>query len=81
MATKRYYATGDFRYGTRMLRSGDPVDMDAPKARLYTALDKISPTKPRRVAEPTAPAAETAPKAPAKKAPARKTRKKAAAKK
>ena len=47
MATKQFYATGDFRYGTRMLRAGDPVEMDAPTARLYTALDKISATKPR----------------------------------
>lgn len=48
MATKQFYATGDFKYGTRMLRAGDgPISMDGPTARLYTALKKISPTKPK----------------------------------
>lgn len=42
MATKQFYAMGDFRYGTRMLRAGDPVEMDAPNARLFKALGKIS---------------------------------------
>lgn len=60
MATKQFYATGDFRYGTRMLRAGDSVEMDAPTARLYTALNKISPDKPRRAARPTAKAEPTA---------------------
>lgn len=60
MATKQFYATGDFKYGTRMLRAGDPVEMDAPTARLFTALGKIIP-KPRNVRE--ADVAE-APKAP-----------------
>jgi hypothetical protein len=78
MATKRYYATGGFRYGTRMLTAGDPVDMDAPTARLYTALNKISPTNPKRAAatppvETPPPAAPTA-QAPKRKAAARKKR-------
>jgi hypothetical protein len=51
MAVKQFYATGDFRYATRMMRAGDgPISMDAPTARLYTALGKISPDKPKRVA-------------------------------
>lgn len=48
MATRQFYATGDFRYGTRMLTAGDgPISMDGPTARLYTALGKISPKKPK----------------------------------
>jgi hypothetical protein len=47
MATKTFYATGAFRYGTRMLRAGDPVELDGPNARLFTHLGKISPNKPR----------------------------------
>lgn len=47
MATKRVYATGDFRYGTRMMRAGDPIDMAGPDVRLFNALGKISPNKPR----------------------------------
>jgi hypothetical protein len=51
MAVKQFYATGDFRYATRMMRAGDgPISMDAPTARLYTALGKISPDKPKKVA-------------------------------
>jgi hypothetical protein len=54
MATKQYYATGSFRYGTRMLTAGDPVEMDAPTARLFTALNKITERRPanRKPAEP-----------------------------
>jgi hypothetical protein len=71
MATKQFYATGDFKYGTRMMRAGDPVEMDGPTSRLYTALGKISPAKPRTArAEPVA-----EPEAPK---PARKPRKRAA---
>lgn len=47
MATKQFYATGAFKYGTRMMQAGDPVTMDAPTARLFTALGKISATKPK----------------------------------
>lgn len=68
MATKQFYATRDFKYGTRMMRAGDPVEMTAPNARLYRALNAISPTKPKsaRAAAPVRkPAAKR--KAPAKK--------------
>lgn len=46
MATKRFYATGAFKYGTRRLTAGDPVDLDAPNARLFTALGKITNRRP-----------------------------------
>lgn len=75
MATKQFYATGAFKYGTRMMRAGDPVEMDAPTARLYMALKKISPSKPNATATvpaPTEPAPQLAPKAPAKPKAARK---------
>lgn len=69
MATKTLYATGSFKYQHRMLKAGDPVEMDAPTARLYEHLGKVSEAKPRvdRAAVP-AMTAETveAPKAPAK---------------
>lgn len=52
MATKQFYATGSFKYGTRMLRAGDPVELDAPNARLFAALGKISPDKPRAAKAP-----------------------------
>ncbi len=58
MATKRYYATGAFRYQTRMLTAGDPVELDGPNARLFTALGKVSPDKPRTV-RPTPPVIAT----------------------
>lgn len=68
MAVKTFYATRDLKnpsYGTRMLKAGDPVELDAPKARLYLALGAVSPTKPR-VAKAVVPAmtTETAPDAP-----------------
>lgn len=47
MPTKQFYATGDFRYGTRMLRAGDPVELDGPNARFFNALGKITDKKPR----------------------------------
>lgn len=75
MATKQLYATGTFRYGTRRLQAGDPVDMTGPHRRLYLALGKVTEDKPKVAAAPKAPeppkAVESA-KAPAKKAPARK---------
>ena len=78
MATKKFYATRDFKYGTRMLRAGDLVEMTAPHAKLYQALSAISPTKPKaaKAAEPVA--AETTTEVPK---PKRAPRKKAAAKK
>lgn len=84
MATKRFYATGAFRYGTRMMVAGDPVDLTAPQARLYRALNKISETRPKTASAPApapAPAAPVAPKAAPKKAPAKRKAKKAAPKK
>jgi hypothetical protein len=81
MAVKQFYATGDFRYATRMMRAGDgPISMDAPTARLYTALGKISPDKPKKVATAPPvtppPATDTAPTAP-RKAPKKRAAKKA----
>jgi hypothetical protein len=64
MATKQYYATGSFRYGTRMLTAGDPVEMDAPTARLFTALNKITERRPanRKPTEPVEEAPKPAPR-------------------
>jgi hypothetical protein len=81
MAVKQFYATGDFRYATRMLRAGDgPISMDAPTARLYTALGKISSDKPKKVATAPPvtppPATDTAPATP-RKAPRKRAAKKA----
>jgi hypothetical protein len=64
MATKQFYATGAFKYGTRMMRAGDPVEMDSPTARLYTALGKISPNKPRIARQPAASVEASVPAAP-----------------
>lgn len=76
MATKDFYATGDFRYANRMLRAGDgPVAMDGPTARLYTALGKISRTPPKKAA----PAPETT-EAPTEEKPKRAPRKRTAKK-
>lgn len=60
MATKTFYATRDLKnpsYGTRMLKAGDPVKLDGPKARLYLALGAVSPDKPKgaKVAAPAIP--------------------------
>lgn len=73
MATKTFYATKDLKnpsYGTRMLKAGDSVELDGPKARLYLALGAVSPDKPKRAA-PVATTAQdqtpAAPKAPRKR--------------
>lgn len=80
MATKIFYATGSFRYGTRMLTAGQKVDLDATNARVFLALKKISPTAPKKAAVPAMTTENVAPKPPAKlKAAPRK--RKAAAKK
>lgn len=71
MATKQFYATGSFKYATRMMKAGDPVEMDGPTARLYTALGKISPRAPKKVA--TAPDAPVAPPQDATTAPKART--------
>jgi hypothetical protein len=50
MPTKTFYATRDLKnpsYGTRMLKAGDPVELDGPKSRLYLALGAVSPDKPK----------------------------------
>jgi hypothetical protein len=52
MATKEFYAIRDFRYGTRMLKAGDPVEMPGPHARMYKALKAISPKKPTKAVVP-----------------------------
>lgn len=76
MATKRFYATGGFKYGTRMLTAGDPVEMDGPTARLYTALGKITPQRPRTAApaEESAAPTEQPPAAPKRKRTTRRKR-------
>jgi hypothetical protein len=66
MATKQYYATGSFRYGTRMLTAGDPVEMDAPTARLFTALNKITERRPAN-RKPAAPVEEESKPSPRKR--------------
>lgn len=78
MATKQFYATRDFRYGTRMLRAGDPVEMDAPQARLYRALKAIAAEKPKAQRASTETVAEATAEAPK---PKRAPRKRAAKKK
>ena len=47
MATKQLYATGEFRYGTRRLKAGDPVEMIGPHQRLYLHLGKVTEEKPK----------------------------------
>jgi hypothetical protein len=43
MATQTLKVLKDMRYGTRMLRAGDTVDMKGPDVRLYTALGAVGP--------------------------------------
>jgi hypothetical protein len=74
MATKQFYATRDFKYGTRMMRAGDAVEMTGPDSRLYKALGAISPEKPRRAAAPKPDETETTETATAPKARKRTTR-------
>ena len=82
MATKRYYATRDLKnpgYGTRMLRAGDPLDLDGPKARLYLALGAVTETKPKappKIDETLRSEVEMAPTEKPAPKPARKRRKK-----
>lgn len=86
MATKQFYATGAFKYNHRMLSAGDPVELDGPSARLFTALGKISPTKPASggrieaappiVGETPGESLVRATKAPRKRAAAKRTRRK-----
>lgn len=77
MADKQMFAARDFRYGTRMLRAGEPVTMDASHQRLYTALGAVTATAPARAkpAPVPAPVKAEVPAKPKKKA-TRKTAKK-----
>jgi hypothetical protein len=77
MATKQFYATKDFKYGTRMMRAGDSVDLNSPAARLYLALGAVSPDRPRKTADVPSPAAPAAPAVPAVQPVSRKRRRKA----
>lgn len=57
MAIKTFYATKDMRhptYRTRMLRAGDPVELDGPNGRLFTAIGAVSEEAPRTLARPDA---------------------------
>ena len=72
MAIQKLKVLKDMRYGTRMLKAGDTVDMKGPDVRLYTALGAVGPRDadgsgrvlPAR--QPPAPKA-AAPKAPRKR--------------
>lgn len=93
MATKTFYATRDLKnpsYGTRMLKAGDPVKLDGPKARLYLALGAVTPHKPKAAkvaayadaAQFATPEGTTTPNAaPKKAAPRKRAKKRATAKK
>lgn len=63
MANIRLKATKDFRYGTRMLRAGETVEMPAPQGRLFLALNAVDPESWEPVKEA---APKAAPKAAAK---------------
>jgi hypothetical protein len=56
MATKMFYVTRDMKhplYRGRMLKAGEPLELDGPAARLYKQLNAITEQKPRRAkAEP-----------------------------
>lgn len=41
MAKRNLIATKDQRYGTRMLRAGDPLTLDEPIARVYNAIGAV----------------------------------------
>ena len=78
MAVKQFYAARDFKYGTRRLTAGDPVDLTSPMARVHSALGNVTDKRPRKkveeeVEEPKKPAAPKAgAKARARKAKAKK---------
>ena len=96
MATKTFYATRDLKnpsYGTRMLKAGDPVELDGPKSRLYLALGAVTADKPKGSnkvvgGDVYSPSAEFKPapvakatEAPKKPAPRKRAKKRATAKK
>jgi hypothetical protein len=71
MATKQFKVLKDMKYGTRMLRAGEHVEMDAPMARLYTALGAVGPRDADGSGnvlppQPAAPIAAPRPRAPRK---------------
>ena len=64
MATKTFYVTRDMKhplYKTRMLRAGDELELDAPTARLYRALNAVSDAPPAKAKAETAAEAPVAP--------------------
>lgn len=63
MATKQLTALKDFKYGTRMMRAGDPVEMTAPDARLFLALGAVAPRAAAQAMPRAQQAAESAPAA------------------
>lgn len=77
MATKQVYAAKDFKYGTRMMRAGDAVEMTAPQLRLYRALGAVTDARPRSPAKAPAETQEVA----ASEAPAPAPRKRTAKRK
>jgi hypothetical protein len=81
MAVKTLYATGSFRYGTRMLQAGDPVDMKASHQRLFTALGHVTDVAPKKAPAPEVVEAVTTEAVKAPKAGAKARKRKAAAKK
>lgn len=73
---KTFYVTRDMKhplYRGRMLRAGEPLELDGPAARLYRQLNAITDEKPKAKRVEEAPKAE-APKA--KRAPRKRAAKK-----
>lgn len=59
MAAKNYEVVVPGRYGTRMLQAGDVVELTQPRGRVYTALGRVKPHKPKKAAkEPVIPTVE-----------------------
>jgi hypothetical protein len=53
MATKMFYVTRDMKhplYRGRMLKAGEPLELDGPTGRLYQRLNAVSDQKPSRTA-------------------------------
>lgn len=76
MAVKTFYATKGLKYNTRRLQAGDPIELDASQARLYTALGAVTDQKPRNAVKAEAPA-EPVKKPATKRAPRKRAAKKA----
>jgi hypothetical protein len=50
MATKMFYVTRDMKhplYRGRMLKAGEPLELDGPTARLYQQLKAVTDEKPK----------------------------------